>query len=216
MWPKRFTYRTSALKRPPSIYGASQRVVERCEHCQLKGTLPSRSRLSGLRATTFGDWAFLDHAEVKILRTKYIVLLIVDAATSLLAAYPQKTTSADETLDNFREWMETYQCTPKTICADMAFTADKFASFYRHHGIRPLPTGPGTPWPNRAEAAVRLLKLYLRDFLVDVGKHPELKKVTPRSLLRKAAMARKYGRHLWWPFSCGTCFWPSATGCEQR
>ena len=86
--------------------------------------------------------------------------------------------------------METYQCTPKTICADMAFTTDKFASFYRHHGIRPLPTGPGTPWPNRAEAAVRLFKLYLSDSLVEVGKHPELKKVTPRSLFRKAAMAR--------------------------
>ena len=86
--------------------------------------------------------------------------------------------------------METYQCTPKTSCADMASTTDSFASFYCHHGIRPLPTGPGAPRPNRAEAVVRLFKLYLSDILVEVGKHPELKKATPRSLFRKAAMAR--------------------------
>ena len=90
----------------------------------------------------------------------------------------------------FEGRIDTYQCTPKAMCAALAFTTDRFARIYRHHGIRPLPTGTGAPWPNRAEAVVRLFKLYLSDVLVDVGKHPELKEVTPRSLFRKAAMAR--------------------------
>ena len=116
--------------------------------------------MSGLRATVFGDLLFVDHAEVKINNGKYIVLIIMDAATSFLAGFPQKSTNAEETLDNFREWMELYQCTPKAICSDMAFTTGAFENFYRHHGIRPMPTGPSTPWRNRAEAAVRLFKTH--------------------------------------------------------
>ena len=118
------------------------------------------------------------------------VLLIVDASSSFLAAYAQLSLDAAETLDQFRGWMETYQCTPKVVCVDAAFTTQPFAEFYRHHGIRPLPTGPGTPWPNRAEAAVRLSKLYLSDLVQELHQHPELRNVTPRSLFRKAAMAR--------------------------
>merc|ERR1712197_119488 len=142
-----------------------------------------------MRAATFGVLLFLDHAEVNLFGATYHVLLIVDAASSFLAAYAQMSLDASETLDQFREWMETYQCTPTAVCADMAFTTKPFADFFRHHGIRPLPTGPGTPWPNRAEAAVRLFKLYLSDFIQEPHAHPELQKVTPRFLFRKAAMA---------------------------
>ena len=98
--------------------------------------------------------------------------------------------NAAETIDNLREWMELYQSTPKAICSDMAFTTGDFEVFYRNHGIRPMPTGPGTPWPNRAEAAVRLFKAHLSDFLAEVNTDPELAHVTPRALMRKAAMAR--------------------------
>ena len=103
--------------------------------------------------------------EVKIGETKYAVLIVVDAATSFLAAFPQKTMNSAETIDNLREWMELYQSTPKAICSDMAFTTGDFEVFYRNHGIRPMPTGPGTPWPTRAEAAVRLFKAHLSYFL---------------------------------------------------
>merc|ERR1712197_293527 len=143
-----------------------------------------------MRAATFGVLLFLDHAEVNLFGATYHVLLIVDAASSFLAAYAQLSLDAGETIDQFREWMETYHCAPTAVCADMAFATKPFADFFRHHGIRPLLTGPGTPWPNRAEAAVRLFNLYLSDFIQGLHKHPELQKVTPRSLFRKAAMAR--------------------------
>ena len=139
---------------------------------------------------SFGDLVFIDHAKVKTGEYKYVVLIVVDAATSFLAAFPQKTMNSAETIDNLREWMELYQSTPKAICSDMAFTTGDFEVFYRNHGIRAMPTGPGTPWPNRAEAAVRLFKAHLSDFLAEVNRDPELSHVTPRALMRKAAMAR--------------------------
>jgi hypothetical protein len=185
-----FKHRTSALKLPREIIDKYDKILKTCEHCQKKQVRPARSNISGLRANNFGDLIFVDHAEVKMVEGRYIVLIILDAATSFLAAFPQKTFQAEETLDNFREWMELYQCTPKALCSDMAFTTPEFAEFYRRHNIRPLPTGPATPWPNRAEAAVRLFKAHLSDFLAEVDKDPELRHVTPRHLFRKAAYAR--------------------------
>ena len=84
---KSFKYRTSELRLPQEIYDMYEEVVQKCEHCNLKHAKPSRSRLSGLRAATFGDLLFLDHAEVKLRGATYHVLLIVDAASSCLAAY---------------------------------------------------------------------------------------------------------------------------------
>ena len=81
-------------------------------------------------------------------------------------------------------------CTPKTIRADMAFQSNEMKSFYEYYGIRPMPTGPHTPWPNRAESAVRLLKHHLSNLLVEVERDPSLVNVTPRSLAKKAAWAR--------------------------
>ena len=84
-----------------------EEVVKQCEHCNLKHAKPSRSRLSGMRAATFGALLFLDHVEVKLFGTTYHVLLIVDASSSFLAAYAQLSLDAGETVDQFREWMET-------------------------------------------------------------------------------------------------------------
>ena len=41
----------------------------------------------------------------------------------------------------------------KAICAEMAF--------YRMHNVKRIPTGPLTPWPNRAEIGVRRFKNFL-------------------------------------------------------
>ena len=46
----------------------------------------------------------------------------------------------------------------KAIVGDEAFFSDEFNEHYKFHGIKALPCGPRTPWPNRAETAVRLLK----------------------------------------------------------
>ena len=34
-------------------------------------------------------------------------------------------------------------------------------AFYRMHNVKRLPTGPRTPWPNRAEMGVRSFKKFL-------------------------------------------------------
>ena len=83
----------------------------------------------------------------------------MDGATSLLTAYPCKSTSASEVIAKIREWMDTFQMNPKAICADMAFHhPHDMQAFYRMHHAKRIPTGPQTPWPNRAEMGVRLFK----------------------------------------------------------
>ena len=57
-------------------------------------------------------------------------------------------------------------------------------------GIKPFSAGPYTPWPNRAEAAVRVVKATRSDLCAQLGSSPELKKITPRELLRKLLLSR--------------------------
>ena len=63
-------------------------------------------------------------------------------------------------------------------------------SYYKFHGITPYPCGPRTPWPNRAETAVRLFKRtwsILAKALADEG---FAEKVTVRQAVKKVAWAR--------------------------
>ena len=53
-----------------------------------------------------------------------------------------------------------------------------------------MPTGKATPWPNRAEAAVRLFKRQYEELLMDASTHPTLGKVTLRDLVRECCWAR--------------------------
>ena len=85
-----FKKRTSALKLPPEIYKLYGEVKARCEHCSKARPRPPHSRISGLRATNFGDLLFLDHADTKVQNLVYVVLLIYDAATCHLAGFVQK------------------------------------------------------------------------------------------------------------------------------
>ena len=65
--------------------------------------------------------------------------------------------------------------------------------FYQSLDITPISLGPNTPWPNRAEAAVRLLKAQLKIMLssIKAGTAPAtLKKVTYRQLVKAAATVR--------------------------
>ena len=51
---------------------------------------------------------------------------------------------------------------PKAICADMAFHhPHDMQAFYPMHNVKTFPTGPHTPWPNRAEMGVRLSTMFL-------------------------------------------------------
>ena len=53
-----------------------------------------------------------------------------------------------------------------------------------------MPTCPRTPWPNRAETAVRLFKRTFTILSKAVGEDPSLRQVTCRQLIRKSVWAR--------------------------
>ena len=151
---------------------------------------PPRARIAGLRASSFGDLIFVDHAEIKYGTSLYLVLLIIDGATNLLWATALTTLEVPETLGAFRLWIEENNCMPKGIVGDQAFFQDMFMDFYKFHGIAPYPCGPRTPWPNRAETAVRLFKrawVYMAKSLEDEG---YVDKVTVRQVVKKVVWAR--------------------------
>jgi len=108
---------------------------------------------------------FLDHADIKVQNLVYVVLLIYDAATCHLAGFVQKSKDNGETISKVREWIDNNTCRPKAICADEYFASDDFKKFYQWGDIRFLLLGPYTPWPNRAESAVRLFKMQFYKFL---------------------------------------------------
>ena len=203
MATSQFKKRTSHLKLPSRIYDLYDMVVKRCQYCNENLPQPPRSRISGLRAERFADLIFLDHGMVDIHGRNSIFLLILDAATSYLTAYPCLTSSATEVIQKLHEWMDTYQATPKAVCGDMAFhSPHDLKEFYRFHNIRPLPTGPHTPWPNRAETAVRLFKGFLKAMVERLSKEQALKNVTAAQMMRKAATIRNTqitfsGKHHW-------------------
>ena len=64
----------------------------------------------------------------------------------------------DETLGAMTLASDELVVKPNAGCGDQFFHEDKFVRFYRYHGIRPITLGPNTPWPNRAEAGVKLFK----------------------------------------------------------
>ena len=60
MKPKDFRKRTKYLQLPPSIYQLYEQIVlEKCTTCSRIKVAPPRSKVSGLRATAFGDLFFL-------------------------------------------------------------------------------------------------------------------------------------------------------------
>jgi len=204
--------RTSHLGLPADVFERFERIVKTCEYCMKTKPAPQRSRVSGLRSEVFGDLVFLDHGQVKVHSSKFLFLIVLDGATGFTAVYPQTTLEPEETIANIHEWMDTYQCTPKAVCADMAFhTPKSFQDFYRLHSVKPLPTGPATPWPNRAEAAVRLFKQFFQSLVHEVLKNPNLKHVTVRQLMRKAASARNTTFTWSGKNPVGTCIGPTTS-----
>ena len=79
--------------------------------------------------------------------------------------------------------MDTLQMNQKEICADMAFhQLHDMQAFYRMHNVKRHPTGPHTPWPNRAEVGVRLFKKFLSALVDTASKNLDqttLAQITP-------------------------------------
>ena len=150
--------------------------------------------MSGQKAEEFENPIFLDHGSTKIGDQTFGFLIVVDCATSHSTAYPWKSTSPSEVISKLHEWMDPFQMNPKAICADMAFHRPRdMQAFYRMHNVKRVPTGPHTPWPNRAEVGVRLFKKFLSTFVDTASKisdKPILSQITRAHLMRKASMAR--------------------------
>ena len=113
--------------------------------------------------------------------------MIVDGATTFVTAFAPRTKDSHETVQCLMKWMDTFHCTPHNICADMAFQSTEVRYFFRRFGIKPFSTGPYTPWPNRAEAVVKVFKATLHALCAQIGTWSELKQGTVRELLRKKA-----------------------------
>lgn len=150
-----FRRRTTAFKLPKSIYDKYDLITRQCETCQKSKIAPSRSKVSGIRSEVFGGLAFIDHGEVTLSPTsKLSFLWMNDFTDNILCGSEYK--SDAETSGLLMEYFETYQLNPKYIVGDQAFMGPEMESFYNRRNIRPIALGPGTPWPNRAGAGVRM------------------------------------------------------------
>ena len=190
MSPAQFRRRTSMLGLPGEIYDKYDKIFRTCRVCSTSVPTPPRARVAGLRASSFGDLIFVDHEEIKFGSKAYLALVIIDGATNLLWATALTSLEAPETLNAFRQWNEENNCIPKGIVGDQAFFTDQFMSYYKFHGITPYPCGPRTPWPNRAETAVRLFKRTWSIMAKALADEGYAEKVTVRQAVKKVAWAR--------------------------
>ena len=158
MSPTQFRRSTSMLGLPDSVYQKYEDMYNKCRVCSTSIAPPPRARVSGIRATNFGDVIFVDHAEIQLRKSKYVVLLVLHGASNLLWATAQSSLRNKETIQALRLWTDENDCMPKAVVGDEAFFQEDFLTYYRTHGIKECPCGPRTPWPNRAESAVRLFK----------------------------------------------------------
>ena len=117
MPPTQFRRRTSMLNLPDRFYEKYEEVYNKCRVCSMSAAPPPRAKISGIRASVFGDVIFVDHCEIE-LKKKYVVLLVLDGATNLLWATAQNSFDKKETLVHLREWNEQNNCFPKAIGGD--------------------------------------------------------------------------------------------------
>ena len=188
---EQFRKRTSALKIPEDFYAKYDLIVKKCDTCQKEKKGPSRSKISGMRSEIFGDLTFVDHAEIPLdSKYKLMFLIIYDGATQLMTSFPCETKSEGETIDLLLDYFDLYQLSPKYIVGDQGFSGTELEAFYNRKGIRFIALGPQTPWPNRAEAAVRLFKQQVRLTLDGVRADPKCNPFTFGMLLRMASLTR--------------------------
>ena len=190
MSPTQFRRRTSMLNLPERIYEKYEDVFNKCRVCSMSVAPPPRAKISGIRASVFGDVVFVDHCEIELKKKKYVVLLVLDGATNLLWATAQNSLDKKETLTHLRAWNEQNNRIPKAIVGDEAFSSEEFLEYYKFHGIKDLPCGPRTPWPNRAETAVRLFKKQWTIMAMSLEGDERLNGVTIRQAVKMTVWAR--------------------------
>ena len=119
MSPTRFRRRTSMLRLPDSVYDKYEDMYKKCRVCSASIAPLLRVRVSGIRATNFGDVIFVDHAEIQLIKSKYVVLLVLHGASNLLWATAQSSLNNTETIQALRLWTD--NCMPKAVVGDEAF-----------------------------------------------------------------------------------------------
>ena len=91
-----------------------------------------------------------------------------------------------------RNWTDENNCMPKAnvgYVGDEAFFSEDFLTYYRTHGIKECPCGARTPWPNRAETAVRLFKRQWQ-LMTKSLEDDRFKEVTIREAIKRTVWAR--------------------------
>ena len=112
-------------------YDKYDHIAKPCKVCSTSVPLPTRARIAGLRATSFGDLMFVDHAEIKYRTSQCLVLLVIDVATNLLWATALATLEVPDTLSALRLWIEESNCTPNGTVGDQASFQDSFMDLKR-------------------------------------------------------------------------------------
>lgn len=84
----------------------------------------------------------------------------------------------------------TFKLSLKCIVGDQGFSGFELEAFYYRKGIRFIPLGAQTPWPDREEAAVRLFKRQVELTLDGVRADPLCNPFTFGMLSRMVSLAR--------------------------
>ena len=147
-----------------------------------------------MRATNFRDLWFVDHVDLSIDKVLYTILVIIDAASNLIWAYAQKSQSIEETIKTYVRATKDLGVVPRAPCGDSYFHEPQFLRWYAYKNIKPIALGPNTPWPNRAEAAVKVFKKHAQILIHSVQtmstENPFLRDLTMNHIVRKAVFAR--------------------------
>ena len=94
--------------------------------------------------------------------------------------------------------MHHMQIKPKRIVGDSAFMEPSWERFYTTNDMQRITMGPFTPWPNRAEASMRLLKTNIYQLFEDVQHDPVRKAgVTTQDIIKEGCWARYVSCTYW-------------------
>ena len=127
-----FKKRTSALRIPAHIYEKYDDIVKSCKSCQKYHPAPTRSRVSGMRATKLGDLLFIDHVEIRREGKSWLVLIVTDAASNLMWAGPHPAGTGytiKNTIKLLNLCFDQWQIKPGAIVGDSYFMSRRWMNW---------------------------------------------------------------------------------------
>ena len=125
-----FKRRTSRLEIPKETYELFDEVVKACSGCRGLVKQYPRSKVSGIRADSFGDTVGIDLCFPTVFGEKRVVFVSVDLATSLVFCELIEDNSIDCLQRAIISLIDQWHLTPKRIVCDTEFvTAQNGDSF---------------------------------------------------------------------------------------